>query len=183
MAALSLGVRLVVLGLNAYLLYWWFKRDRRLDRLGWAIRISAILAGALLFAIGLHVGTYQNQESVLRYVVLPAAVLAIVFVFFADASYFLAQGLKRLTGHLGSNTDVNPESDAIDQFSVSIRAAGIGLGLTLCFSALYLGNFQNQVRLNRFLLIPGAGIACLFAFLPIVPDYLSRIVRRWLSQS
>jgi len=183
MAALSLGVRIVVLGLNAYLLCWWFKRDRHLDRMAWQVRIVAILAGVLLFAVALHIGTYQNQESVLRYVTLPAGLLIVVFVFFADASYFFAQGLKVLTGHSGSNTDIHPQSQAIDRFSISIRAAGIGLGLALCFSALYLGNFQNQVRLNRFLLIPGAGVACLFVFLPMVPNYLSQVVRHWLSQS
>src|SRR5256885_16678923 len=102
MTALSVGVRLLTFGLNAYLLYWWFKRDRHLDRMAWQVRIVAIMAGVLFFAGALHIGTYQNQEGVLRYMVLPAALVIVEFLFFADASYFLTQALKRVTGNPGS---------------------------------------------------------------------------------
>jgi hypothetical protein len=183
MTALSLGMRLVILGLNAYLLYGWFKRDRHLDRMAWQVRIVTILAGVLFFAVALHIETYQNQEGVLRYMVLPAAFVIVVFLFFADASYFLTQALKRVTGNRGSSADVPPRLTVIDRSSIAARSAGIGLGLSLCLDALYMGNFQNQVSLNRFLLIPGAGVAVLFAFVPAVPDYLSRVVRRWVDRS
>ena len=181
--AVSQAVQLVVLGLNAYLLYWWFKRDRRLDALGWAVRLSAIVLGILIFLGALQVTTYQNQEQVLRYLVFPSAGIVVVFLFFSDASYFLAQGVRRLVRIPNRDEHSQLRLTPMDRLSVMIRGAAILGGLSLCLSSLVFGNLQNQVALNRFLVLPSAGLALLFASYPTMSVFLSQTLRHVFRRS
>ena len=95
MAQIGLFPRLIILALNAWTLYWWFKRQRWLDTLANIVRVAAISSGVALAFVTAHLlDTHpQNTLQVMRFVGLPATALIVVFLFFPDASYFVAAGL------------------------------------------------------------------------------------------
>ena len=95
-AEIGLPARLGILGIQAWILYWWFKRQRRLDALGNAIRVVAITAGVGLMLLTAHLDHHRNELQVMRFVVLPASMLIVVFLFFPDAAYFVAQALRKV---------------------------------------------------------------------------------------
>ena len=104
-ADIGLSSRLVILALQAWVLYWWFKRQKRLDTLGNVIRVEAITAGISLMFLWVHMrnvllkstlDSFEKELRLARLVGLPAAALIAVFLFFPDASYFIGQGLRKL---------------------------------------------------------------------------------------
>jgi sterol desaturase/sphingolipid hydroxylase (fatty acid hydroxylase superfamily) len=100
-AQMSLTARLLILAFQAWILYWWFKRQRRLDTVATVVRVLAISAGVALMFLAAQLDNSQNQLEIMRFVVLPASALIVVFLFFPDASYFLAESIKKLF-HRGS---------------------------------------------------------------------------------
>jgi threonine/homoserine efflux transporter RhtA len=76
-------------------LYWWFKRQRRLDTLANVVRAVAITSGVALMYLEIRLFPVYTLQG-MRFIVLPTAALIVVFLFFPDASYFAAQGLRKL---------------------------------------------------------------------------------------
>jgi hypothetical protein len=94
-AQIGLPARLIILGLNAWVLYWWFKRQHKLDRLGRIVRVTAITIGVAAYLIGWN-SRGISELNLLRFIIMPASLLTLVFLFFPDASYYVAEGLRAL---------------------------------------------------------------------------------------